>query len=312
MEVVYEYIEEVYKAGSFTRAAQFLHISQPALSIAIKKFEDEIGHPIFIRSSKPITLTSVGEIIYRHIEEIKNLEINTKAEINDTMNKGIRNLRIGGTQYFTAFIIPNMIVKIKESFPDINIEIIEASSVSLMEALDKNEIDVMYSVKDLDITKYSFYPGITDYLFFAIPRKFISYEAISDFLITRDEIVNNEYRFIKSVSTLDILKNLPFITLRNGNNLYSRAMMIFELEGFRPKIELNLDQLTTAHYNCMCGIGTTLTTNHLIKKIDDEDKLYYIKLEHELMARNFKLIMKKDKYVSLAMETVLSIMSDFI
>ena len=55
-----EYVYAVYRKKSFSKAAESLHVSQPALSTAIRKIESELGQPLFDRSSTPIELTEAG------------------------------------------------------------------------------------------------------------------------------------------------------------------------------------------------------------------------------------------------------------
>ena len=63
-----EYVYEVYKERSFSKAAKNLFISQPALSVTIKRIENRIGTPIFDRSTNPVGLTECGQ---KYIEVIK-------------------------------------------------------------------------------------------------------------------------------------------------------------------------------------------------------------------------------------------------
>ena len=65
-----DYAYAVYKEKSFTKAAKELCISQPALSATIRKLETNLGHPIFDRSGKTITLTDIGERYIRSAEQI--------------------------------------------------------------------------------------------------------------------------------------------------------------------------------------------------------------------------------------------------
>ena len=69
-----DYAYTVYKEESFTRAAEKLYISQPALSLTIKKLESEIGYPIFERCGKKITLTHIGKKYIDAIEEIMRVK----------------------------------------------------------------------------------------------------------------------------------------------------------------------------------------------------------------------------------------------
>lgn len=69
-----EYVHAVYQEKSFSNAAKKLFVSQPWLSATVKKVEQEIGFPIFNRSTNPISLTEEGRYYIRHIEQIMALE----------------------------------------------------------------------------------------------------------------------------------------------------------------------------------------------------------------------------------------------
>ena len=78
-----EYVYAVYEEKSFSKAAQKLYITQPALSTAIKKVEKKIGSPIFDRSTSPIGLTPSGEVYIDAIEKLFALEQNTINQLNN-------------------------------------------------------------------------------------------------------------------------------------------------------------------------------------------------------------------------------------
>ena len=78
-----EYVYAVYEEKSFSKAAQKLYITQPALSTAIKKVEKKIGTPIFDRSTSPIGLTPGGEVYIDAIEKLFALEQNTLNQLNN-------------------------------------------------------------------------------------------------------------------------------------------------------------------------------------------------------------------------------------
>ena len=302
MESVYEYIYAVNALGSFTKAADHLHISQPALSIAIKKLEQELNCAIFDRNTKPTTLTPAGEIILSHIEKIMLLEKNTKAALNDLDSMASGHLIIGGTQYITAFILPDIIFSFKEKYPQIDIEFIESSSANLAGLLIDNKIDLMFSVNNFDTSKFSFFKSFTDYLYVAVPKKLIESSSIKEYILTRQDIIHNPHEALQFIPSLEDLKRIPFILLREGNNLYDRSRMLFEVEGIAPPIAMSLDQLTTAHYLCKSGMGATFTTGQLIKQIDDNENLVYLKVDHPLMTRNFKIVVNKNRYISSIMD----------
>ena len=99
-----EYAYEVYKERSFTKAAENLFISQPSLSLTVKKLEDELGAKIFDRSCKEIALTDIGKKYIRAVEEIKNIEKNLKNEIEDLQKLRRGKVTIGSTVFVSSCI----------------------------------------------------------------------------------------------------------------------------------------------------------------------------------------------------------------
>lgn len=284
--------------GSFTKAANHLHISQPALSIAIKKLEDKLNFVIFDRHTKPVTLTSAGQIIYSYIEEVMLLESNTRAALDDIDSLNHGHLRIGGTQYFTAFILPEIIVGFKKKYPGVKIDFVEASSAKLHELLMDNKVDLIFSVKNLSPVKFSLFKSLSDYLFIAVPKNFITNNSIKKYGLNRQTIIEKHYNELTAIQSLKNLENIPFILLNEGNNLHNRSNMLFEQEGIVPTILMKLDQLTTAHYICKHGMGATLTTERLIKQIEDDGNLIYLKFDIPLMRRYFNIVINKNRYIS--------------
>ena len=98
MQAELNYIFEVYRTGSFSQAARNLYLTQPTLSIAIKKVEQAIGMPLFDRGQQPLTLTEAGRIYIARIAEIRQIEENTARELDDLRQMDAGELRIGGTQ----------------------------------------------------------------------------------------------------------------------------------------------------------------------------------------------------------------------
>ena len=78
-----EYVYEVYKEKSFSKAAKKLFISQPSLSATVKRVENRIGYPVFNRNTTPLTLTECGEHYIKAVEEILAIQTSFQNFIND-------------------------------------------------------------------------------------------------------------------------------------------------------------------------------------------------------------------------------------
>ena len=81
-----EYFLMVSRVNSFTRAAERLYVSQPAVTNAVRSLEEELGIQLFDRSQKQALLTTEGKIFFAHVEQIMNGISNTLEEINSLKN----------------------------------------------------------------------------------------------------------------------------------------------------------------------------------------------------------------------------------
>ena len=112
------YIYEVYKEMNFSRAARNLFISQPSLSAAVKKAEAQIGFPVFDRSSNPIQLTDLGREYIRSIETIMEVENSFQNYVNDMRELKSGSISIGGTNLFASYVLPPVLSRFTELYPD--------------------------------------------------------------------------------------------------------------------------------------------------------------------------------------------------
>lgn len=108
-----EYVYAVYKEMSFSRAAEKLFISQPALSAMVKKVEKRIGSPIFDRSCSPIRLTNCGKEYISCIEQIMDVEYQFSQYLNQTEHLLIGSLSIGANSIFASFLLPSCMTGIR-------------------------------------------------------------------------------------------------------------------------------------------------------------------------------------------------------
>ena len=86
-----DYVYAVYEEKSFTKAAEKLYISQPALSSTIKKLEKDMGYPIFERRGKEVVPTYVGQRYLEAAEEIRLIRRNLEQEIDDLLLEKIHS-----------------------------------------------------------------------------------------------------------------------------------------------------------------------------------------------------------------------------
>ena len=136
------YILSVNDYRHFQRASEACFVTQPTLSMQIKKAEDDLGYSIFDRSTNPLTLTLFGERLVIIIREIVN-ETEKISKLTKSMSgKFVEKVRLGVIPTIAAFLISDMFDKWKSILPHIQLTIEEMKSEELVIALEKKEIDI--------------------------------------------------------------------------------------------------------------------------------------------------------------------------
>ena len=125
------YVNEVYKEKSFSKAAENLYISQPSLSARIIKLEEELGMPIFDRSTSPLRLTEFGEVYMEALREVDAIERRIENYISDISHLRTGKLTIGASNVFAAYVIPPLISKFQKRYPEVKIRLIEGNTETL-------------------------------------------------------------------------------------------------------------------------------------------------------------------------------------
>lgn len=302
------YVYEVYKEKSFSKAAKNLFISQPSLSSAIKKVETELGFDIFDRSTKPIGLTEFGEEYIRSVKKMLDIESNFSNYINDLSDMKAGNISIGGTNFFTSYILPPIISEFSVKFPNIKINIVETNTTNLERQLYTGELDIVIDNYDFDEDTYDRQFFSKDNIILAVPASFESNNYLKDYKLKYSDICNGTYLSdeIKNVS-LSSFKEEPFLLLKDGNDTRIRAQKICNTEKFEPKVLLELDQQITSYNLTSYGMGISFISDLLVKNVSYNNKICFYKLETQDSERVASFYYKKFRYLKRSAKEFLNI-----
>lgn len=137
------YIVAVSRERHFGRAAESCFVSQPTLSIGIKKLEEELGVAIFERSSSEITLTPVGELIVAQAARILEETASIKAIADQSGDPLSHPLRLGAIYTIGPYLLPQMLPLLRDSSPNMQLIIQESYTADLREQLKHGKLDVI-------------------------------------------------------------------------------------------------------------------------------------------------------------------------
>ena len=136
----------IVSSGSLGRAAEALHVTQPALSRAIRRLEDELGASLFERHSRGMHLTAVGEALLPHAIVLQREAEQAREEIDAMRGLARGTIRCGAVGSIASLVLPLAVSGVLEQWPNLRVEIIEGVWDRLADALIRREIDLALSM----------------------------------------------------------------------------------------------------------------------------------------------------------------------
>lgn len=309
MNLEMEYIYEVYCEGSFSKAAKKLFLTQPALSIAVRKVEQKLGMPLFDRHHNPLTLTEAGKIYIQKFELMRQIEEELYAEINDITELRTGILHIGGTNYLNSYVLPPVSSLFMKKFPGVTVSITEEGSSSLLNLLEDNAIDITFNCGTLDTEKFDITPVFLDTILLAVPISYIN-KNLLPYAMSKEDVLSKAYNKPSTTPVnLSMFSDIPFILLSPQNNLYQRSMDFFAHANMKPRVVQVLDQLVTSYHFCCEGIGATFIGSMLVSETINPNVLYF-RIDSPLSVRTFYAVTRKKRYVPIATREFIKTISE--
>ncbi len=303
MDTSMTYIYEIYKERSISQAAKNLYITQPALSISLKKVENEIGLPLFDRNTIPLRLTEAGELYIEAVRKIRDIEKELQKQLNDLSELERGHITVSGANFFSSYILPPIIHRFRTMYPGIDVKLIESESNELYDMMLANEIDLILDAGTYDETIFDSELLCSENLLFAVPYDDPKNDRFRDIAFTSDDILENRHLLPDAVSVpLDEFNDEKLVLLKKGHDMHDRGLALCEQAGFEPKDVMYLNQLSTAAQISAEGLGCTFLTDALVKNLPlKKSSLLFYKIDGPAASRSMYLAFQKKTHRSKAM-----------
>lgn len=297
-----KYVYEIYKEGSFSRAAKNLYISQPSLSATIKKLEQDIGITIFDRSTTPVQLTDAGKVYIETTRQILELQKNLESYLQDYTEMKTGTLMLAAPQFFASYFMAPLISRFDSLYPGIQLQVNEASTPELQQKLLDSEVDLVIDSSIFDDKLFRSYPLREEQILLAVPEQYEINRHLTEYRMTARDVCEDAYKNpdCKPVNPI-IFRDFTFLLLHKGHNMNTFANGIFEQYHFTPKRTLYLDQLMTSYNLVKQQIGMAFVSDTVIKRTSGEPGAYLYKVQAPNVCRHIYIAHKKNRYISKAM-----------
>lgn len=277
----------VAEQKSFSRAAEKMLRTQPALSIAIKRLEEELGETLFDRSSKSGTLTEAGHILLSYAQRMINMRDEAMESIAELRGMYRGRLTIGANESTSLYLLPELLLEYRNLYPQIKIEVFRNVSERIpSEVLERN----------LDFG-------------------FLSYDPMNPLLqsieLNRDEltlVVPPEHRFAdrKQVTVKD-LGDEQFVAHNVKTPARTRIFELFAQHNTPLNICIELATLETIKAFVELRAGIAILPRLAVRDEIETGKLIEVSVKGMKIEKTLRLVFRRENTLSHAAKSFLDL-----
>jgi DNA-binding transcriptional LysR family regulator len=280
---------EVAKLQSFSRAAEKIYRTQPAISAQVRLLEQECGEKLFDRSGKKVMLTPAGEILRRYAEKILGLQkeaLQAIAELNQTPRG---KLYIGANEATCLYVLPKTFAHFKQLYPLVQISIYRNFSHKIVQKVQEGAVDL----------------GIV-----TLPQSAPNMEIIPVFKDEVQAVVPKNHPLAKNrtVSVAE-LAHFPMILPKTG---HTRVVIDRLLREQRDKLQISMElaSVETQKKFVGAGLGISLISRSYAQAEVAAGVLRLIPLAGQKLYRELGLIYRRDRYLSLPAKVFIDVVRE--
>jgi DNA-binding transcriptional LysR family regulator len=295
------YILTVAKHGNISSAAKELYISQPALTKAINKTEDELGIRLFDRNSTPIRLTDAGERYLDGARKIINIEETVNREMQAIANSQAGRITIGIPREHGSRWLPYILPPFLKSHPGVEIKIVEGDSNLFEREMIKGNIDFSLYTLPVYSDELDYEIICDDPILLVVP---------SQHPITALFDTSHNSPITPHLIYPELLEHQPFITLTESQGMYRTAMQIFERHGIKPNIIMKIKSNETAFRLVTAGLGMMFAPMPTCLYASPIQTPVYFTLENPIFCRKVIVAYRKGDCLSANAIKIIEIIRD--
>ena len=286
-----EYFVEVAKQLNVTKAASILHISQPSLSKAIKKMEDELGVTLFDRSFRQLTLTDTGKALFHNAKHVLHAYQHLTSDLHEVMDLKKGEIKIGIPPIIGAAFCSKLISRYIDLFPLIHVSLLEVGSKKIKDGILDGTLDIGFVCSKPVHTK-----------------EIETIEFVKDPL----KLVINKSNPLRKNSqiTLKALAKEPFIMYRQDFSLYDKIIDACSAHGFHPNIVCESSQKDFILEMVEAKLGIALLPEKICNKINNNN-IISIPFIEPTVHLELGMIWKQNSYLPFSVREFINVANTF-
>lgn len=279
---------EVVNYKSFSKAASHSYLSQPALSKAVKKLEEELHVELFERSRRELKLTDAGKIVYQQgVKALLPLSELTTL-LDELMNIEVGEIKMGIPPLIGTLFFPSIARNFNKRYPKVSLELVELGAKRIADLVEQRKIDLGIIVLPSDHAKFNIHPFIKD--------EFVLYVHKDHHLAQQNTVHLNQ------------LKDENFILFSHEFTLHDYIRQACNSAGFTPIVSYRSSQWDLIIELVASQLGITILPKSIYYK-QNNPNIMILPLIEPTLVWELAIITKKDSYQSFALRELLSFLT---
>ncbi len=243
---------KVAELANFTRAAEVVGLSQPALSRSIARLEEELGQPVLDRQTRQVVLTEAGKLLAERARQILTLADDTRAQITDDGQTG--QVRVASIPTIAPYFLPSLLTQFRRACPRANVLVREDTTDKLLHMLADGEIDLAIMARPIDMKYLQVDDLFEEELLVVLPA---GHDLAGKKFIRADQITG-----------------LPFVLLGEAHCLTDNIVSFCRQKSFHPVSVERTSQLATVQELVALDHGISMVPA-MARALDDSPRRVY-------------------------------------
>lgn len=284
-----KYLLSLAERGSFTSAAREHFVTQPAVSIALRKLEEELGQRLYRIEGRTVVFTQAGEIALEYARRLSNIETELFQRMGDL--EGLRRGRVslGTIDAASIYVLPEVFSRFRERYTGIEVKLEISSTMILVNKMDAGQLDLVIGTVPIDAgEEYEIFPVFSEQLIVIAPPGH-----------------SLAYRGTVPASSL---AGHPFISFHEGSITRRIVERALDERGVSPLIAMAIDSPEAIKHLVSSGLGLAVLPRRVVRDELEKGSLAAIDVNGLSIERKLGLILRSGQYISATARAFLGVM----
>lgn len=319
------YITTVADCRSITAAARKLYISQPSLSHIVSKVEQDVGVKLFDRGTSPLTVTYAGEKYVETARKILLMSDNLRKELIDAGLGEKGRITFGMPTERTGYMLPAVIPDFKQQYPGIELQVREAKSDELLQAIMRDDISFYVIPRDQGELPVGLKAELIyrEHLVLVADSSMIRADMLME--TERADAVQMQIpadpgketaKTMQKAGTaavlprvnLSAMKDVPFIMLKKGHAIRQKTDMVLRQYDIDPKIMIELSSCISAVQLAASGLGVAIVPQRAVEVLGGMERFHCYDFSAMPEYWNVNAVYKETMYLGRAERFLIDLM----